>query len=1250
MSVDTERLDIDQDIDFEDEIEREREDTPLSEVEETIIQNKENEPKELPHDKLSQITSYNKSTRVLSAAEQTLKSQILLLCSALGGSDVGSDTKEYTLGVDALACLKDLKRWLKAVDEATHTWHVAAACHDSALIINDLVPIMIQTPSKINDTNKAYMQSIVLSTLELLVSLTKPLVLDVENASASQMDIYMRLKKDYVKCKHHIINYENGKCLKAVVGVALPILAQPKDSRSNRDNVILNLCMHFFRNMIRIEPADFTISKKRSSTKTQQILDNMPPGVTKQDISFDNLMTKFKKNKVLMFIQTITAGLGTEFDSEILAPVCLDIYFHLVHGVDPEVLFQDAATAPHQTAVGSKLAELIGEEKEIKKQLFSNNITRHANFGTLLSIKENSKDTALTVGTQRGMIHSDPLEELDSGVSKKQVATRVHRDDKESTHSDFDTRLGSGSKVIAGPRSRAILKKFCTDFTEAGFGVLCTQIRRITSSNGLGAFADYNYLYLIQWILQFERLVRQDTKKDAFKRFGYVVVCLEDQMIRLLMVSRLPTYYGTKEFTLLRVAVAAFKQILLTAMDIHKLDSTDKSKLTPDDAEELDAYVSISEAALRNIFASEDAIDVLFRVPQDASKFSLAYACSMMDFVNVLFKTLHYLSNLSVPIVLGKKMRQARKRFETEDHIPGDESEDEYDTTDPAKLKQFHVLDKQRYGALEERLLHEHIVDTYVSCFSRFNDLTERQAHECLSYFNRLLRKWEVHFLKLVRLDFMLALHDFKHAHFSSKLMDEAAKTLSFYMRVLQKLHKHSESILMEALTRHQTQDTDLQLYLLGGSLDEVKERQGQIRATDLKFNDENMSFSYKVSVLVSQLYYGDKSDLVEELISLITDYKDQRLSWETKDLAEDDAQNTTVPPEKLHLTNKLVKEQRKDAVFRLLVETIGFESNMLPETITTEQISQRIGLMQTALDNPLDSYEIEGKIITDGPDIPQEFRETTIIQRVGLTEEQANNLEKSNYRRTHHGYGEFAVDDDDVEDLAGEDDLDVIEARLEANESRVKGVAVKKKKARARKRRRKQIDSEDDDPIRVKRKSKKKKRAKKYDALPMHEGVEKAQKEATPEKPHLSSKFVQSDDDASDSEEERRFFEREEKLRHLVEKNGDKPITPEQFNALFHLGQESDNDDEDDMMRHDTPDVESDPGLSAHVEPPQHSVEPSQPSVEPSQHSASQHSEPSLGSDNSSDDASDASDASDAPEALKTTHHRAMVIDSDED
>ena len=67
-----------------------------------------------------------------------LRAHIHQLCSALGGSHA-SETGQYVLGDEALACLKDLKRWLKGYDEKLSRLDVARCIAECRLVTGDLL-------------------------------------------------------------------------------------------------------------------------------------------------------------------------------------------------------------------------------------------------------------------------------------------------------------------------------------------------------------------------------------------------------------------------------------------------------------------------------------------------------------------------------------------------------------------------------------------------------------------------------------------------------------------------------------------------------------------------------------------------------------------------------------------------------------------------------------------------------------------------------------------------------------------------------------------------------------------------------------------------------------------------------------------------------------------------------------------------------------------------------------------------------
>ncbi len=59
----------------------------------------------------------------------------------LGGTG-GYDDGQYVLGDEALACLRDLKRWLKLYDEKTNRLDVARVLAERNLVKGDLLEIL----------------------------------------------------------------------------------------------------------------------------------------------------------------------------------------------------------------------------------------------------------------------------------------------------------------------------------------------------------------------------------------------------------------------------------------------------------------------------------------------------------------------------------------------------------------------------------------------------------------------------------------------------------------------------------------------------------------------------------------------------------------------------------------------------------------------------------------------------------------------------------------------------------------------------------------------------------------------------------------------------------------------------------------------------------------------------------------------------------------------------------------------------
>ena len=64
-----------------------------------------------------------------------------LMTSQLGGFN-GEDADKYVLGDDALACLRDIKRWLRLYDQKNNRMDVARCLGEANVVNGDLLPIL----------------------------------------------------------------------------------------------------------------------------------------------------------------------------------------------------------------------------------------------------------------------------------------------------------------------------------------------------------------------------------------------------------------------------------------------------------------------------------------------------------------------------------------------------------------------------------------------------------------------------------------------------------------------------------------------------------------------------------------------------------------------------------------------------------------------------------------------------------------------------------------------------------------------------------------------------------------------------------------------------------------------------------------------------------------------------------------------------------------------------------------------------
>lgn len=172
------------------------------------------------------------------------------------------------LGDDALACLKDLKKWLRLHDEKANRLDVARCLAEANLVNGDLLEILAAWPeSAAEDRVKS---KIALACLELLVPLTWPIEKNDMQMTVNHHRHIPYLQLAQTSYKRSILEHESASILRTAVRVGLPSMALPMGERGSRDEGIIKLLLYFFRNVAMISPHR-TCHMKVRKTKSQDL-------------------------------------------------------------------------------------------------------------------------------------------------------------------------------------------------------------------------------------------------------------------------------------------------------------------------------------------------------------------------------------------------------------------------------------------------------------------------------------------------------------------------------------------------------------------------------------------------------------------------------------------------------------------------------------------------------------------------------------------------------------------------------------------------------------------------------------------------------------------------------------------------------------------------------------------------------------------------------------------------------------------
>ncbi|RFU35917.1 hypothetical protein B7463_g489, partial [Scytalidium lignicola] len=1000
-----------------------------------------------------------------------VRAYVSSLVGALGGYE--ADDGRYVLGDDVLACLRDLKRWLKLYDEKANRLDVARCLAESNLVGGDLLQILAAWPE--DATDDKLKSKIALGCLELLVPLTWPIEKDPKEMTVNHHRHVPFLQIAQLGYKRAIINFDGARILSTAVRCALPSMALPMSERSSRDEGIIKLVLYFLRNMVMIAP---------------------PPNVEYEgdeaEISRSATIGAFDYQDIFHLLLTVCSTMGEEFSTQDV--VVMEILFHLVKGVNVEKLFSS-----HEELANDKADEFVrlrAKEKAMLRGYQMNAPTRHNRFGTTLWVdREGGKKSVVT--NQAAL--TDRAVAL-AGIDK----SKKFKPPRKSVKGE-NGPLGFDTPVPLNMSATAQLRRFVEEFLDSGFNPLFIHIRKALDreADRILGYHPRMFFYLVSWFLQAERVRRKKDKlaKGAVANdvSGYALVAgVLDQETFVTLNRSMDFNLEHRSWEDLSSAMKCFTQILLTVQEMA-------GSPLEDDQE-------IAENILSRIFYEETTHDRVAQITRTYKDQGFGYLDSTTDFAHNYIRILEQYSKQNIDLQVRSRRRVRRKKkaeMQTEeggDDGIGDDSEVE-DEARAERASRERSFDFKRFVV---KFLTQGCIDTFLVFAKFYNDLDAEQLKRCHRFFYRVAFKEEMSVM-LFRVDIIALLYKMAkgpegldRAASYYKEWDELVKQL--VKRCVRKWQERPE-LAVEMLFSKTNRTAHYLEYGYEKQTFAAKPRP----AAELEVKP-GMEWEEQIGVVVSALLDSNNGDDVQWAKSELSSAESERRSWENMNQALNSVENDpstdaletpavqTEKPLAPSIVLKLDNDTRRLHMFknghlRLLMTLIGIEHLgeddpeaqwFFPSKLTADQIKQALDLIKNAEFNP-PSFD-------DGKEAADFIRRKSAVPAP---------RQRQNFDDEDDG-----IDDDEEEFLfpaGGPTALKKSDALKEM------------KKLRQRRRRVRSEDEDEDSPTEEQLESQR-------EARQLLE-LEKRRK-------IKSELFVHDSDDETDEERDRVFFEQEEKQR----------------------------------------------------------------------------------------------------------------------
>ncbi|KAJ6104246.1 Timeless protein [Penicillium sp. IBT 18751x] len=785
-----------------------------------------------------------------------VRGYVYSLVTALGGFN-GEDADKYVLGDDALACLRDIKRWLKLYDEKNNRMDVARCLGESNLVNGDLLPILSVWWN--SGQKSKHMTRIALACLELLVPLTWPVEFH------SQMTVNHHRHTPYiqqvqVQYKRGVLKYGGSNLLRAVIRIALPSMAIPRSERESRDEGILKLMLYFLRNITIIS------TSARLAAEGEE-----------EETSRSATINAFQEQDAFALILTMCSNVGDDFSMQDV--ILLEILFHLVKGVNVEKLFMEEDQRKAKRT--DELSDLLQKENLVRREYAKNAPTRHGRFGTMIWVKRDDAGKVSTVSGQ-DTLRDDQTTLRKMDQSKKWNKPRPQRrkeDVVQNNNFNMPTHLSS----LASKN----LRMFVEEFLDSGFNPLFTHLRKAIEREAERVL-DINarqFFYTVGWFLEAERTRRaQQARKRAEDgksakilepdSYGLVAGVLNQETFISLNRS-MQNSLDNKEWEDLTAQMRCFTQILLTVQEMT--------------ASPIEEDQEIAENIQNRIFYEETTHDRIIAIIRGYKDQGFGYLDAATELVHVFLRMLERYSkeNADMQVRSRRRARQKKKKAEQDagqerEDDEAQNSEDE-DLEDAAQITKERSFDFKRFAA---KFCNQSCVDSFVTFTSYYKELNTAQLKRAHRYFYRIAFKHEMTVL-LFRLDIINLFHRMikgPGAMDSSKsVFKEWEELVRQILRRLTKKIEQRPALITELLFSKMNSTV---FYLEYGHEKQTISTSKRPPA-ELQFVTKEVATpEAKVGIVVSALVLDGRADLVKWIADFLNSAASEREDWEISESA----------------------------------------------------------------------------------------------------------------------------------------------------------------------------------------------------------------------------------------------------------------------------------------------------------------------------------------------------------------------------